>query len=375
MRQPEPDGTSARRGLLKPRDRELIALVAMARYLSTAQLARLLWPGRDPSVARKRLYALAGLPFRERRPGAEPCRPVFNPPYLRRLRFRDSTGQQVDLWAVTLTGFALAVQQLGAERKLTREDVGPAFLEHSMTLTDLFVALAAPYVAAGGRAVELPFHWDPIDSKQLPWEEYDASAEKLRARRIVPDAVLEIPGSPRRYFVECEMGTHSIVAASDEKAGATLAKTERYDEFFSGGFYAQSFPDAWPADVLYLVRTDSRKASVNTALEKWARGRTGLAVRARAVTLADAEAELRPLLPAAAPAAPARRPPRALSITRGEAEAFKRFYQESLRRLSAAQKELNRPADSEYLALATRVRPVLARLCGTPRPLSQGGAA
>jgi hypothetical protein len=282
----------------------------------------------------------------------------------------------VDLWAVTLAGYALAVQQLGAERKLTREDVGPAFLEHSMTLTDLFVGLAAPYVAGGARAAELPFWWDPIDSKQLPWEEYDSNAEKLRARRIVPDAVLEIPGVRRRYFVECEMGTHSIAAASDEKAGATLAKTERYDEFFSGGFYAQSFPDEWPAEVLYLVRTDSRKASVNAALEKWARGRTGIAVRARASTLANAEAELRPLLPAAVPrATPVVRPPRALSITRGEAEAFKRFYQESLRRLSAAQKELNRPADADFLALASRVRPLLARLCGTPRPNSNGGAA
>jgi hypothetical protein len=42
------------------------------------------------------------------------------------------------------------------------------FLVHAMSLTDLFVVLAAPFISAGMRAAELPFRWAPIDSKQLP---------------------------------------------------------------------------------------------------------------------------------------------------------------------------------------------------------------
>ena len=67
-------------GMLRQRDRALIALVAIARYLSTAQAQRLGWPAKDASVARKRLHALAGLPFKERRPDAARQRQVVAPP-------------------------------------------------------------------------------------------------------------------------------------------------------------------------------------------------------------------------------------------------------------------------------------------------------
>ena len=70
------------------------------------------------------------------------------------------------------------------------------------------------------------------------------------------------------------MGTHSIVAVSDEKAGATISKVERYDEFFAGyaqasarlTFYGKSYPDQWPAEVLFLVRKAGRRNAVNAAI-------------------------------------------------------------------------------------------------------------
>ena len=43
-----------RRGILTTRDRELISLVAIARYLSTAQVNRLVWGAWDEGAARKR---------------------------------------------------------------------------------------------------------------------------------------------------------------------------------------------------------------------------------------------------------------------------------------------------------------------------------
>jgi len=374
----ETTGTSTRTplsGFLRPRDRDLIALVAIARYLSTEQARRLVFASTtDSTTCRKRLHSLAGLPMKERRQDARRRRAVFDPPYLRRLQFRDSLGHTVDLWALSSPGYAIAQHELRETRKPTREDVGTSFLEHSVTLTDLFVALASPFTGAGVRACELPFHWDPIDSKHLPWQEYDSDADKKRARRIVPDAVLELPGARRRYFIECEMGTHSIVAASDEKTGATLAKTERYDEFFARSFYANSFPDRWPAEVLFLVRTDSRKESVNHALAAWLRGRAGVAVHARAVTLAQVAPELLALLPPPPPRRLYVRMPRVRNVSATEAQTLKRFYQESLRRLDAAHRASSRPVDSEYLALASEVRSVLSRLCGTPHPTTNGGA-
>jgi len=374
----ETTGTSTRTpltGFLRPRDRDLIALVAIARYLSTEQARRLVFASTtDSTTCRKRLHSLAGLPMKERRQDAHQRRAVFDPPYLRRLQFRDSLGHLVDLWALSSHGYAIAHHELGGDRKPTREDVGSAFLGHAVALTDLFVALAAPFTGAGVRACELPFHWDPIDSKHLPWQEYDSDNDKKRARRIIPDAVLELTGTRRRYFIECEMGTHSIVAASDEKAGATLAKTERYDEFFARNFYADSFPDRWPAEVLFLVRTDTRRESVNTALANWSRARAGVAVHARAVTLSQAASELLPLLPPP-PARPfPSRPPRARNVTPTEAQTLKRFYQESLRRLDAAQRASPRAVDSDFLALASEVRGVISRLCGASRPTTNGGA-
>src|SRR5262245_44510260 len=75
-----PDST---RCLLTARDRELLALLSMARYLTTAQANALVRRGRDESVGRRRLFTLAGLAPRalgrhRRTPPA-----LFAPPYIR----------------------------------------------------------------------------------------------------------------------------------------------------------------------------------------------------------------------------------------------------------------------------------------------------
>jgi hypothetical protein len=278
------------------RDRELICLISIARYLSTEQANRLVRPGRHESVGRRRLIALAGiLPTPHTgRPRQRGVPQVFSPQFLRRVRFRKASGERVDLWALEPRGHALAFDFLGSARKFSKSDVGEHFLEHWATLTQLFVELAAPFLERGTKAAELPFRWEPNDTNGLPWQQYDMEAGKMRARRIIPDAVLELPQAKKRFFIECEMGTHSIVATSDEKAGATLAKTERYDEFLASrgsepSFYRQAFADGWPSEVLYLVRKDSRAHSINRALETWRKGR-GTCVRARAGTLPEAVA-------------------------------------------------------------------------------------
>src|SRR5436190_1587154 len=108
--------------------------------------------GRDESVGRRRLFTLAGLAPRAR--GRARCAPpaLFAPPYVRRLRFRRTMGERVDLWALTREGEALAAEVLGREVRVERRDVAEPFREHWAALTDLFVGLAAPLLARGARA-------------------------------------------------------------------------------------------------------------------------------------------------------------------------------------------------------------------------------
>jgi len=352
-------------GIITALDKELIALIGIARYLSTRQAHELLRRNKQESVSRRRLAALAGLSRLSkpnRVPKLQPRRALFNPPYLRRILFRSSCGERSALWALTPHGFALACQVLGSERKVNREDISEAFLDHSNVLTDLFVDLAKPMLEAGCPAKCLPFRWRPSDTTRLPWEQYDATVDRIRARRIIPDAVLEIPSVKRRFFIECEMGSHSIIAASDEKAGATLAKVERYDEFFAGPFYHQTHADKWPAEVLFLVRTDGRRDAVNAAIKQWTQGRTGLAVAAQALTHAQAAAKLFPLLPVQSHSPLVAPAPALLVLQTGEVETIRRFYQESLRRLDDAGQKLRRPTDPDFLSIASQLRAILTRL-------------
>src|SRR6266849_6879164 len=64
------------------RDRELLAMMATARYLSSEQIQRLFFSGRTEAACRIRLFQLAGL-------GKQP-QPT---PYIRRLRFRSFEGK------------------------------------------------------------------------------------------------------------------------------------------------------------------------------------------------------------------------------------------------------------------------------------------
>ena len=370
-------GLEARPGQVTARDRELLALLSMARYLTTAQANALVRPGRDESVGRRRLFTLAGLAPRARGRARRAPPVLFAPPYVRRLVFRRTTGERVDLWALTRRGEALAAEVLGREFRVERRDVSEPFREHWAVLTDLLVGLAAPLLARGVRARALPFQWDPSEATDLPWREYDAEAGKVRERLMVPDAVLALPGARRRYLVECEMGTHSIVAASDEKAGATLHKVERYDEFFAGfedsasrvTFYEKAFPDGWPAEVLFLVRTDGRRERVNAALAHWRAGRGKCAVSARAVTMDDALRELGVAVGAAPPAALSSPPAEGVArLAPDDFDALRRFYQEALRALGSA----GQPLPEALRATALRARAVLSRE-GQPPASATGG--
>ena len=361
-----------RRERLTQRDRQLMVLLAMARYLSTSQLAQLGFRGKHAKrcVARLRVLAAEG-------------KGAVAKPYLRRIRFRSYAGFDDVAWALTPLGYWLAGETAGRVFRGPRATGRDEFLDHALTLNELLVRLAEPYLDNEGcvRATSLPWRWVSSESARLPWRELLA-AGKTRDRLILPDAVLELPAARRRVFLECEMGTHSIESPS--KPGATLAKAERYESFVFGftdaartsTFYDQSFNDRFAPEVLFLVASPTRAANINAALERWAAARGPRRLPMRAFVVDEAASRLHALLGSAPPpaaagqgaAAPASSPAAtgAAPLSASERRALAAFVQETLTHFKAvrAQARVKGVAPPAYPAGAEQVRELVVRWTG-----------
>ncbi len=217
----------------------------------------------------------------------------FKPALTRALTFRAFDGKPFQLWALTPAGYAVAGAELGRLLRVPRVDVGAAFAEHSVFLTELFVQLARPYLRSGVTPRDLPFRWDVAEDVELPWRERGEGGG-TKSRVIRPDAVLEMPTARRRLFIECEMGTHTLTPVSPEKLQATVRKVERYDAYVSGfadargrvSHYQRKYPDGWPCEVLFIVQKVRRQRATAEALAT-AREKRGTRVPARAFTLEE----------------------------------------------------------------------------------------
>jgi hypothetical protein len=100
------------------------------------------------------------------------------------------------------------------------------------------------------------------------------------------------------------MGTQMISPGEANAPGATLSKAKRYQTFladFSGTdgrktHYQTQYPDAFAAEVLFLVLDTGRAKSVNASLASWrAKLERQRPSAMRAVTFDEAAAELRRL--------------------------------------------------------------------------------
>jgi hypothetical protein len=386
-----------RRNRLTDRDKELLRFLAIARYLSTEQVARLVFPGRGLSVIRERLQWLAGQgrkPF----PGAA----------IRRITYPTPDGGTRAAWALTAFGYArVQATTISPVAVPAHADVAPPFLAHTLALNDLFVGLAtasiqervarvtamlgakpAPHEKAKrlaglyARAKGLPFRWIGEDRGALPWSEFDIKAGEHRGRLIEPDATLELPAARERWFVECEMGTQPIVSSRMDRQGATLAKIERYEKFLSGAaeagsgatFYTKAFPDAWPPTLLFLVQTAHREASVSAAIAHWEENHVSGQVRKRALTLPNALAKLLPRVGSpAAPPGDAKSSPAAkagnVEITTGEAGDLITFFNhvdQTAREARARARERGQAVPA-YPPRIEEVRRLLKRALGAAR--------
>ncbi len=367
-----------RRERLTERDRQLMVMLATARYLSTAQLVQVGFRGKHVKRCLSRLRVLAA----EGKGGVAK-------PYLRRIRFRSHAGHDDVAWALTPLGYWLAGEVSGRALRGPRLTGRDEFLDHALTLNELLVRLVEPHLDPSGcvRATRLPWRWVSSESARLPWREYLA-AGKTRERLILPDAVLELPAARRRIFLECEMGTHSIESATGTKPGATIAKAERYESFVMGfaeagrktTFYEKTFPDAFTPEVLFVVPSAVRAANINSALQRWSAGRGVRRLALRALVVEEAAAQLLPLTgvvappPAAPPPGPAGSPS---SLSDADRRLLATFVHDTIAHFKSARAEarVKGVAPPAYPSGAEQVRELVLRWSGGAGVARGGGAA
>ncbi len=366
-------GVSAKRGAgvrLTDRDRDVLGLLVSARYLTATQVHQLAFSGKHVSLAYRRLLLLS--------------RGNGQPPFVRQRFFRDYDGKRLAVWAPTAHAMTAALSRSAPLPELPKHDVGAQFLEHLLQLNELFVALWR----GGGqcpRAAHPAFRWIPSDRVRLIWGEWEMREGRRQQRVIQPDAVLELPRQKRRYFLECEMGTHTITpspaSAPGHPPGATLSKADRYQRFLSDAsgvagpraHYDAQYPDGFAPEVLFLVRSAGRAASVNAALASW---RKEVAARRanpfRAVTFSEATGELRglvglgPLESEGAGARPhaARKPGQ---LCAEDVALLRQYLQESVLSIKGARaafRRLGRPDLPQYPPSYERMYALLERVEG-----------
>ena len=411
----EPAGAGAQRGPkgLTQRDRQMLAVLATARYLSSEQICRLFFPTRLKRTGEQLLEALAGV-----------GRFAVGRPLVRSLEFRALNCALVIAWTLTPAGYVLAEEVLGTPQKAPDKDIGLEFLEHTLQLNELLTALLEPGAPKrpmprrGRNAAQVfaradfrAFRWTSSEGARLPWREYDRKAGQRRERVILPDAVLELVSPRRRLFLECEMGTQTVVPQGPDKPGSTIAKVERYHQYMRRladperrlSFYDAQYPDGFAAEVVFLVRSAVRAVHVNEALGLWRKTCTEEPIAARAVTFPEAAKEVRGAVglglepraaePASQPAGAGRlgQPPQessARALHQKEAAILSRFVFEAMRALQGARHQVravpepvrkahrlnepNYPTDSEAAqALASELASALALVPKTGSPSSR----
>ncbi len=355
---------SARRSTatkLTDRDKDLLGLLVLARYLTAAQVHRLAFTGKHLSLPYRRLLKLS--------------REIGQPAFLRQRFFRTYDGNRVAVWAPTPYAMPAAMARTSQLPELPKHDVGAQFLEHLIQLNELFVALwrSGPRCP---KAAHPSFRWIPSDRVRLVWGEWEIREGRRQQHVIQPDAVLELPLQRRRYFLECEMGTQMISPGEANAPGATLSKAKRYQTFLADcsgtdrrTHYQTQYPDAFSAEVLFLVRDTGRARSVNAALASWrAKLEAQRPSAMRAITFDEAAAEFRRMV--GLPALVADKPGAAsaqAALTAKEVAVLRRCTYDaarSIKRARAVFRELRRQDLPEYPESYEAASAILERLAG-----------
>ena len=271
--------------VLTPRDRELLVHLALARHLSADQIGRLVFAGKTDSIVRRRLCRLSS----------------GKHPYVRRVPFRTRDGVRTIGWSLGSLGYLAARNLFGEIPDRPVNDPGAEFLEREVGLNELYVGLAA---SASRKRVPFdrrPFRWLSSDSVRLPWTEFDAKTNSPARRLIRPEATLELLETKRRIFIELETGQLGFHRDNTHGRDALRAKIDRYVRFvvtplsslLNETFYLRAFSDCWPAELLFLVRSATRRDDIaDYVASTWRPANDRVPFTIRALTLDEAPAAL-----------------------------------------------------------------------------------
>ena len=254
--------------VLTERDLRLFGYLAVARYLSAAQVQKLVADHASPQVAYRRLRRLC-----------QPSRHGLDQPYLRRYDFRRPDGVNFPMWALSPLGWAEAEKVVPyVTQPRTPRELGWQFLQHELLLTDILVELIrALRKAPEAPITDLPFRWFSEPEDQLAFSLYDSEGGLMTPAALRPDAILEAPGIPRRFFIEAETGAHSITTVSPLNYGVVLKKLQRYAAYFTGfvekvsdaTWYSRVFPDRLFPELVFAVHAVGRRERVEGAIKKY----------------------------------------------------------------------------------------------------------
>ena len=206
--------------VLTERDRALLGYLGVARYVTGAQAHRLLAPGHDKAITSRRLARLCEL-------GPNPG----DDAYLRRLEYRRSNSLPFPVWTLTPHGRALAEPLAPGPVAAVQPGVGILFIERILALNELLIALIlAARRSESAPLADLPFRWCVAD-QPLRFETFDRVYMTRRPAVLRPGAVIDLPRTRNRIFLEPELGTTSL-APADPRQGHVKRRLERYVEFF-----------------------------------------------------------------------------------------------------------------------------------------------
>jgi hypothetical protein len=206
------------------------------------------------------------------------------------------------VWALTAEGFEVGSQHMGLKlERVPKQDVGQAFLKHEVMANEVFLGLV-PQDGKTWAKVPRSFRWVLGEYLDLPFGDYTGRQHPaLEKHRMQPDAILEVPASRKRFFIEYETG--SATARDAKKSTSTMAKLNRYGTFFcapvgnvlAGGLvdtaYTRAFSDGWPAEVLFVTRTEARRDSITRVIAELERSDKSK-FAARALTLDESHRAL-----------------------------------------------------------------------------------
>jgi len=279
---------------LTTRDKELLAHVSVARYLTGEQLRRLIFSGKKAASQQNEGNAgkeSSAVVCRRRVKGL--CSERTGAVYLRRLSFRNPDNKPVAVFAATTLGYGVAAQFLGRAVPQPAEDVTKVVLARIVRLNELYLALAQ-----GRAATHAPFAWVPSHATDLPsWEELNVGTGRVQKRRLAPDAIVELSAERTRVFVEDEMGLGPLPRSAEDARAWALSKLNRYASFLMQGrdrpLYAQKYPDCWKAELVLLVHSDERASDLAEFIAEWQKVNRAVPLVVRALSFRQAAALLR----------------------------------------------------------------------------------